>query len=161
MDQLDDTHDQIEQTESRITGKEALESRVQEAAPIADRVEGISNVELDKINQTDIQSANDFANPEKYVGMRRETEMLTQMEPALSQGADVETFHQWDQVNQIGHYSPDRYVRGYADVYHSYLGDEAVALSGKEDGTYDVINGRHRIAVAREAGLQKIPAKIV
>lgn len=160
---MDQTHtnDQIEQAEGQIADKEAIESRVQEAAPIVDRVEGISNVELSTINQTDIQSAEDFADSEKYAGMRRETQMLTQMEPALSQGADVETFHQWDEANQIGHYSPDQYVRGYADVYHSYHGDEAVALSGNGDGTYDVINGRHRIAVAREMGLQKIPAKIL
>jgi len=160
MDQIQ-VNDQIEQTERQMADKEALESRIQEAVPLADRTQGVSNVELSNINQTDIQSAEDFADPEKYAGMRRETEMLTQMEPALSQGADVETFHQWDEANQIGHYSPDRYVRGYADVYHSYHGDEAVALSGKGDGTYDVINGRHRIAVAREAGLQKIPAKVI
>ncbi|MBK7179386.1 MAG: hypothetical protein IPH82_19770 [Chloroflexi bacterium] len=160
MDELY-TRDQFEPVESQATDKEVLESRLQDAAPVSDRTPGISNVELSQINPTDIQSASDFANPEQYAGMRREAEMLKQMEPSLNQGADVETFHQWDQVNQIGHYTPDGYVRGYADVYHSYHGDEAVALSGKGDGTYDVINGRHRIAVAREAGLQKIPAKIL
>ena len=160
MDQLY-AKDQVELTENQMIDKEGLESRVQEATPVSDRANGISDVELNQINSTDIQSASDFDNPEKYGGMRREAEMLKQMEPALNQEADVETFHQWDQANQIGHYSPDSYVRGYADVYHSYHGDEAVALSAKEDGTYDVINGRHRIAVAREAGLQKIPAKIL
>lgn len=155
------TQDQIEPVENQMTDKAALESRLQDAAPVSDNGSGISNVELSKINSTDIQSASDFANPEQYAGMRRETEMLKQMEPALSQGADVETFHQWDQANQIGHYTPDGYVRGYADVYHSYHGDEAVALSGKGDGTYEVINGRHRITAARDAGLQKIPARIL
>lgn len=153
--------DQIEPLETEQVDKEALESRLQDAAPISDGRPGIQDVPLNQINPTDIQSASDFADPGKYAGMRREAEMLKQMEPALSQGADVETFHQWDQANQIGHYSPDGYVRGYADVYHSYHGDEAVALSGKGDGTYEVINGRHRIAVAREAGLQKIPARVL
>jgi hypothetical protein len=160
MDQLH-SNDQLEATESQMIDREALESRLQDATPVSDQAASIQNVELSQINPTDIKSANDFADPEKYAGMRREAEMLKQMEPVLSQGADVETFHQWDQANQIGHYSPDQYVRGYADVYHSYHGDEAVALSAKGDGTFDVINGRHRLVVTRDAGLQKIPAKIL
>jgi hypothetical protein len=74
--------------ESQMAGKEALETRMQEAAPVSDRTQGIHNVELSKINSPDIQSAHDFADPGKYAGMRREAEMLKQMEPALNQGAD-------------------------------------------------------------------------
>jgi hypothetical protein len=160
MDQLH-VNEQIEQGGEPVVDKGALENRVQDAAPVADRVAGINNVALDKINPTDIQSANDFGDPQKYAGMRREAEMLQQMAPSLSQGADVETFHQWDQANQIGHYTPEGYVRGYADVYHSYHGDEAVALSTREDGMYDVINGRHRLVAARDVGLQEVPARIL
>lgn len=49
-------------------------------------------------------------------------------------------------------------MRGYSDVYHSCYGDEKIAFEAKPDETYDVINGRHRIAAARDAGLTKIPA---
>jgi ParB-like chromosome segregation protein Spo0J len=52
-------------------------------------------------------------------------------------------------------------VLGYVDVYHSYHGPEAVAVEPKVDGTYDVINGRHRIVAARDAGLTRIPARVV
>jgi hypothetical protein len=166
MDHLQGS-DQLEQMEKPTLNKEDLETRIKDAvpikdaAPVSDKPEGITDVSLNKINPTDIQSPSDFADPEKYAGMRREVEMLKQMEPALKESADVETFHQWDQANQIGHYSQDKYVRGYADVFHTYHGDEAVALSSKPDGTYDVVNGRHRIAVAQEAGLQKIPARVL
>jgi hypothetical protein len=82
------------------------------------------------------------------------------MQPALEQGANADTFDGWDKANKIGHYSPDQYVRGYNDVYRSYYGDEKIALEAKANGTYDVINGRHRIAAARDAGLTRIPALV-
>ncbi len=138
-----------------------LESRIKDAQPASDRTGGVTNVELSRINANDVRSAADFNSPEQYAGMRREAEMLKQMQPALAQGADVETFHQWDRSNHIGHYSQGQYVRGYADVYESYHGPEAVAVEAKPDGTYDVINGRHRILAAREAGLQQVPARVL
>lgn len=139
----------------------AAERRLRDAAPVSDRAPGIRNVELTKINATDIQSAADFKDPQHYAELHREAQMLRQMEPALQQGADVETFHAWDQANGIGWCSPGAHVRGYADVYHSHYDiEECVALDAKADGTYDVLNGRHRIVAARDAGLKEIPARV-
>lgn len=138
-----------------------LESRIRDAQPVSDKSAGITNVSPDQINATDIQTANDFKNPEQYAGMRREATMLGQMQPALEQGANADTFDAWDKSNQIGHYSPKEYIRGYNDVYNSYFGDEAIALDPKADGTFDVINGRHRLVAARDAGLTQIPAKVI
>ena len=152
--------DQVEGQVDQVDAVE-LENRVREAQPVTDQTSGTTNVELGQINDTDIQSAGDFRNPEQYNGMRREAEMLKQMQPALEQGATADTFDDWDKANQIGHYSPGQYERGYVDAYHSYHGSEAVALDPKADGTYDVINGRHRIVAARDAGLVTIPAKVL
>ena len=139
-----------------------MDARISDAASVSDGPVGTSNVPLEKINSTDINAPSGFKSPEPYIGMRREADMLRQMQPALEQGADVETFHDWDKANQIGHYSPDKYVRGYADVYHTYYdGNELIALESKGDGTYDVINGRHRIYACRVAGLKTVPARIV
>lgn len=138
-----------------------LERRIKDAQPVSDHVGPIANVQLDRINPTDIQSADDFKSPEQYAGMRHEAARLGQIQPALEQGANADTFDKWDKANQIGHYSPDRYVRGYVDAYRSYYGDEPIALDPKPDGTYDVINGRHRIVAAREAGLKSIPARVL
>ncbi len=137
------------------------DARVRDAVA-SDRPGGTSNVELSQINLTDVKSPNDFKSPEQYAGMRREAEMLKQIQPTIEQGATVDTFDGWDRANQIGHYSPDQYVRGYVDVYHTYYnGSEPVALEPKGDGTYDVINGQHRIYAVHEAGLKTIPARIV
>jgi hypothetical protein len=138
-----------------------LESRIKDAQPVSDQASGMTNVELSRINANDVQSAADFKSPEQYAGMRREAEMLKKMQPALAQGTDVETFHQWDQAHHIGQYSEGQHVRGYADVYQSYHGPEAVAVEAKPNGTYDVINGRHRIVAARDAGLQQVPAQVL
>ncbi len=139
-----------------------LDARIKDAVPATDNPGETVDVPLDKIVLTEINSSADFSNPEQYAGMRREADMLSQMQLAVDQGADVETFHDWDKTNQIGHYSPYEYVRGYADVYHTYYdGNELIALEPKSDDTYDVINGRHRIYVCREAGLKTVPAKII
>lgn len=139
----------------------AIERRMREGTAASDRPDNISSVELDRINPTDIQSAADFDNPQQYKALFREAQMLQQMNPALKQGADVEMFHTWDKANAIGQYSPDAHVRGYADVYHSYHGTDAIALDPRPDGTFDVINGRHRIVAARDAGLREVPARVV
>ena len=133
-----------------------------EIPPGIDRVAELQEVPLDQIPQTDIQSPNDFSSEEKYQGMRREVEMLKQMKPAVSQNANGDTFDSWDKTNQIGHYSPESHTRGYQDIYHSYYGNnDCIALSPKKDGGYDIINGRHRIYLAREAGMKSVPVRIV
>jgi hypothetical protein len=136
-------------------------ARIRDAQPVSDRPDGITNVDLNRINANDIKTPGDFKSPEQYAGMRREAGRLKQMQPALDQGANADTFDSWDQANRIGHYSPRGYTRGYVDAYHSYHGPEAVAVEPKADGTYDVINRQHRIAAARDAGLSKIPARVV
>ncbi len=138
-----------------------LERRIKDAQPASDCVNTVANVPLDRINPTDLQTGNDFKSPEQYAALRREATMLGQMQPALERGANADIFDTWDRANKIGNYSPDQYVRGYTDVYRSYYGDEAIALEPKPDGTFDVINGRHRIVAAREAGLKTISAKVL
>ncbi len=163
MDTLPESYrfesEQVER-QTRTDTAEA-EARIRDAQPVSDRPDGITNVELSRINANDIKTPGDFRSPEQYAGMRREAEMLEQMQPALDQGANADTFDGWDKANRIGHYSPEGYTRGYMDVYHSYHGPEAVAVEPKANGTYDVINGQHRIAAARDAGLTHIPARIV
>jgi len=151
--------DQIEKQASKIDARQ-LEKRIRDAEPVNDKPNVVMDVPLDRINPTDIQTANDFKSTEQYAALRREATMLGQMQPALEQGANADTFDAWDKSNKIGHYSPDQYVRGYTDVYRSYHGDEKIALEAKANGTYDVINGRHRIVAARDAGLTRIPSLV-
>lgn len=155
----DQTKDQARQFEAA-----GLDARVKDAVPLSDRPADMAMVDLDRVNATDLGLVNNTGEVQKRAELRREAEMLKQMEPVLDQGANADTFDSWDKANGIGQYSFDRYdqyVWGYEDAYRSYYGPEAVAVEPKPDGTYDVLNGRHRIEAAREAGLNRIPARIV
>ncbi len=136
------------------------ERRIRDAGSVNDNLNGTTTVPLDQINPTEIKTANDFNDPEKYAALKREATMLKQMQPALAQGGNADTFDAWDKQWQIGNYSPSGHTRGYNDVYHSYYGAEKIALEAKPNGTYDVLNGRHRIVAARDAGLATIPAYV-
>lgn len=152
--------DQLEKQAQQVE-RASLDQRIRDAQPVTDQPGDIQFIDLKRINANEIQSPADFKSSEQYAGQLREAQMLKQMMPYLEQGANPEMFEQWDKANQIGHYSPDTYVRGYTDVYKSYYGDEKIGLELKPNGTYDALNGRHRIYVARAAGLEKIPAQVV
>ncbi|MGB8645459.1 MAG: hypothetical protein WCF84_09495 [Anaerolineae bacterium] len=140
----------------------SLENKLKQAKPLESDQNTITNVSLDQINLTDINSPSDFKSPEQYASMRREAEMLKYVKPAVEQGATADTFQSWDQQADIGSYTPNGYTRGYLDVYHTYYDlPNAVALTPHGDGTLDITNGRHRVYVTREAGFTNIPARIL
>lgn len=51
-------------------------------------------------------------------------------------------------------------LRRTADVYDLFLGARAIRLVRREDGTLNPSGGRHRIAVARELGIDRLPAVV-
>jgi len=52
-------------------------------------------------------------------------------------------------------------LRRTADVYDLFLGDtDRLRLGRQPNGGYDVIGGRHRVQVARDLGLQSLPASV-
>lgn len=50
--------------------------------------------------------------------------------------------------------------RSYVATYEGFFGDNAIRLSALPDGTFDVVNGRHRIWLLREEHAQTVPARI-
>lgn len=50
--------------------------------------------------------------------------------------------------------------RSYVATYEGFFGDTAIRLSPLPDGTFDVVNGRHRIWLLREEYAQMVPARI-
>lgn len=54
-----------------------------------------------------------------------------------------------------------RSLRRTADAYDMFLGDtDRIRLSRDADGRLDVVNGRHRIIVARDLGIKHLPGTI-
>jgi len=52
-------------------------------------------------------------------------------------------------------------LRRTAAVYDLFLGDaDRIRVSRMADGTYDVTNGRHRLQIARELGIDQMPGEV-
>ncbi len=49
--------------------------------------------------------------------------------------------------------------RSYAEVYDMFLGQDPIQIDRRPDGTLHVGSGRHRIEIARELGITRLPAK--
>jgi len=79
----------------------------------------------------------------------------------------------WDEVIRPGldrgltrdHFAARDAARGAlpgrqtANVYDWFLGSDAIVVERRADGSVNVINGRHRLELARELGIAHLPAK--
>lgn len=118
--------------------------------------QGIQDVPVDKIDMSDspVQDTGDFqkvSHEEMAEGFRKLEE---EVRPAVERGADGDYFYQLDQECGLD------YEHGYRRVYDAFYGDSSIRLD-KVDDTYDVVNGYHRLAVARELGLKTVPARVI
>jgi hypothetical protein len=52
-------------------------------------------------------------------------------------------------------------LRRTADVYDLFLGSQAIRLARRKDGTLNPNGGRHRIEIARELGIDRLPAVMI
>lgn len=112
------------------------------------------------VNVLDIMQPDDITGPEDFkkvsveemeAGMHRLQEMLPSIENG--EGATGDYWSQKDQAEAL------EYKDGYRRVYDAFFGDDRIRLS-KTGDTYDVINGRHRIWLAKRMGWSSIPAFI-
>lgn len=51
-------------------------------------------------------------------------------------------------------------LRRSADVYDMFLGSDRIRVDRRPDGSLNIINGRHRFAVARELGIASLPGEV-
>lgn len=74
--------------------------------------------------------------------------------PGVAAGLGREAFEERDsREGRVG-------LRRLGGVYDLFLGDDRIVYSRRPDGSLDVINGRHRIEVARSLGIEQLPGKI-
>jgi hypothetical protein len=55
---------------------------------------------------------------------------------------------------------PAPLLRRTADVYDMFLGSEAIRADRRPDGSLNIINGRHRLQIARELGIKDLPGRV-
>jgi hypothetical protein len=51
-------------------------------------------------------------------------------------------------------------LRRTADVYDMFLGSDRIRVDRRPDGSMDVVNGRHRLLIARELGIKTLPGQV-
>ena len=138
--------------------RQTLESRITAASDTnrqwVDR--GVIDVPVCDLPQPDgINSADDFQKvsaEEMAEGLRK----LQTMKPYIDEGRGNSTDY-WREVDQSYNVA---YADGYQKVYDAFYGDDAVRLN-KDSDQYNIVNGRHRIALAREMGISSIPARVI
>lgn len=136
------------------------QSKIAAATDAAPEVGGIRDVPVSQINDPEINGPEDFG-PDSYEGLHRDMEHLQELKPYIEAGRGEQTADAWDRRQQLGHYTAEGYTRGYTDAYKTYYESDPVALSPTDDSRYEIINGRHRVYLAHEMGLETIPARIV
>ncbi|HEY1704275.1 MAG TPA: hypothetical protein VGG75_31660 [Trebonia sp.] len=51
-------------------------------------------------------------------------------------------------------------LRRTVDVYDMFLGSDAIRADRRPDGSLNIINGRHRLQIARELGIKDLPGRV-
>ena len=83
-------------------------------------------------------------------------EKLQEMKPAIDSGVGRNSDYWGDYDAAHGLSVPD----GYQIVYDSYYGNDHIRVE-KDGDRYNIINGRHRIWLAKQMGAESLPMEVV
>lgn len=117
---------------------------------------GILAVRIDAFpTMTDIAGDADFQKV-SMADMRAGLERWRAMQPLIESGVgDSGDF--WAAVDDERGLSP---AQGYRQVYDAFFGDSCIRVESV-GGRFDVINGRHRIWLAQQMGIESLPMSVV
>ncbi|GIV78341.1 MAG: hypothetical protein KatS3mg050_2735 [Litorilinea sp.] len=85
-------------------------------------------------------------------GLRKMVEVVR---PAVQQGATAEDFSHMDEERGLD------YPHGYRRIYDAFYGPHECIVVEKVGDRYQVLNGRHRLWLAREMGMKSLPARVL
>lgn len=103
---------------------------------------------------TEIETEGFSKVPEDMVrlGLQRLQEMRPLIENGI--GANSDYWAEYDRTHGLD------YEHGYQRVYEAFYGGDAIRVNW--DGTnYDIINGRHRVWLARRMGIDWLPVRVI
>lgn len=117
---------------------------------------GIQMVDLDRIDLSNSPVANmgDFhkvSAQEMQEGLRKLEDVVA---PAVAQGADGDYFSRLDTAQGLD------YAHGYRRIYDAFYGQDCIRLDQVGDH-YQVVNGYHRLFLARQMGIKSLPARVI
>ena len=117
---------------------------------------GIQMVDLDLIDLSDspVADTGDFhkvSAQEMQEGLRKLQDVVA---PAVAQGADGDYFSRLDAAQGLD------YAHGYRRIYDAFYGQDCIRLD-KVGDRYQVVNGYHRLFLARQMGMKTLPARVI
>lgn len=74
--------------------------------------------------------------------------------PAVAAGKTREDFAERDARSSA------QPLRRTADVYDMFLGTDRIRADRQPDGSLNIVNGRHRLLIARELGIKSLPGQV-
>lgn len=142
------------QTIAQVTAPSASDSAIAKSGGPAWQERGICTVSLSAIDLSDCSTAALDFRKVSYERMREGIQKLTsEVWPAVKRGAGREYFERLDRDAATG------YEHGLVRVYDAFFGMEPIRLE-RQGEHYVVVNGRHRLAVARDLGVTSLPASV-
>jgi len=103
----------------------------------------------------DINGENDFKKvpmTEMKAGLEKLQEMLPIVE--RGEGTSKDYWASFDTQKGLD------YEHGYQRIYEAFYGDDAIRLN-HNGNQYDIVNGRHRIWLAKRMGITNLPARVI
>ena len=111
----------------------------------------IKNVDL---SDTAVADSTDFHKVSRDQMIDGFEKLENEIRPAVKEGASADDFSDLDKKLGLD------YEHGYRRVYDAFYGNEPVRLE-KDGDKYSVVNGYHRLNVAKELGIESIPASVI
>ena len=103
----------------------------------------------------DISNTLDFQKipmDEMKAGMKKLQEMLPTIESGVGASGDY-----WaERDRELGLDYPNGYLR----IYEAFYGHDAIRVE-KSGSNYEIVNGRHRVWLAKQMGIGKLPVSVV
>lgn len=117
---------------------------------------GVCDVPVREIPSPEgIHNSQDFlkvSESEMRTGLAR----LQEMKPIIDSGEGMDSDY-WGRVDAEKGFD---YEHGYRRVYDAFYGHDAIRLV-KDGDKYDIINGRHRIWLAKRMDIETLPARVI
>jgi len=116
---------------------------------------GIQDVPVNQVDLSDspVNGDEDFRKVSREEMVEGFSKLESEIRPAVTNGAEGDYFTKLDQERGLD------YEHGYKRVYDAFYGDTSIKLD-KINDNYTVVNGYHRLAVAKELGLATVTARV-
>ena len=117
----------------------------------------IQMVDLNALPETEdfsiVEGFSKTSEAEMCAGLER---WWTEMRPVIESGEGANS----DYWREVDHQKGLTFAEGYQRVYEALYGQDSIHVD-KNGAVYDIINGRHRIWLARRIGIPHLPMQVV